>query len=642
MSNVNDYEVNFGELEIDKENSSVRYNDKLHKYWVKDSQQSCISVTTLIHKFSTFDELFWSSYKALESLADEDKFKGIKPDLLDRKVFNERYLDMTDVSLDDFNERREEILEEWAAKREESCIRGTAIHRAQELQHLAGNTKELQHLGLGGRFLTTTTNEIEVGAQKVYPELLLSRISPDGRLRIAGQADLVIVDGFDVYILDYKGLDIETPILTTKGFKLLKDITINDVIFDKDGDETNILNISEVHYNPCYKIKFDNGDEIIADHEHRWLVSFRFGKDNFKELVLTTEELKNSYEIYLEKKSSQYLPKIMNSKPLNRNKVDLPIDPYILGYWLGDGTSVAGSITCDNSDFWKEVMNRGYTYGENISGEDKCELRTIFGLRTELSKLNLINNKHIPNEYLLSSYEQRLDLLRGFMDADGYYNSKRKRFVMATTREYQADYLVTLLSTLGVKSTKIYAKKYCNNKEFDGWDVCFTMKDNPFLIRNQIGIEFPKYDNSSFRNIKSIEMVDTIPTKCLEVDSKSHTFLFGKNLIVTHNTNKKIETKSYFDKKTKKSQMMKYPLNNLQDTNFWHYSLQLSTYAWMIQKAYPELNIKSLVLIHYDHDGGCTTYECEYLKADVERMLGFYKNQIEHEEFKRSREKINF
>ena len=108
-------------------------------------------------------------------------------------------------------------------------------------------------------------------------------------------------------------------------------------------------------------------------------------------------------------------------------------------------------------------MNRGYTYGENISGEDKCELRTIFGLRTELSKLNLINNKHIPNEYLLSSYEQRLDLLRGFMDADGYYNSKRKRFVMATTREYQADYLVTLLSTLGVKSTKIYAKKYCNN-----------------------------------------------------------------------------------------------------------------------------------------------------------------------------------
>ena len=78
MSNVNDYEVNFGELEIDKENSSVRYNDKLHKYWVKDSQQSCISVTTLIHKFSTFDELFWSSYKALESLISTELFLRIR------------------------------------------------------------------------------------------------------------------------------------------------------------------------------------------------------------------------------------------------------------------------------------------------------------------------------------------------------------------------------------------------------------------------------------------------------------------------------------------------------------------------------------------------------------------------------------
>ena len=86
-------------------------------------------------------------------------------------------------------------------------------------------------------------------------------------------------------------------------------------------------------------------------------------------------------------------------------------------------------------------------------------MRTIFNLRTELNKLNLLNNKHIPTMYLLSSYEQRLDLLKGFMDADGYYNPTRKRFVMATTREHQADYLITLLATLGVKPTKIYAKK---------------------------------------------------------------------------------------------------------------------------------------------------------------------------------------
>ena len=48
--------------------------------------------------------------------------------------------------------------------------------------------------------------------------------------------------------------------------------------------------------------------------------------------------------------------------------------------------------------------------------------------------------------------------------------------------------------------------------------------------------------------------------------------------------------------------MMKYPLGNLQDSNYWHYVLQLSTYAWMIQMMDPRFKIKKLALIHYDHD----------------------------------------
>jgi len=636
--------IDYESLVIDKENETVQYNDELHKYWTKDTRQNCISVTTLIHEFTTFDEAFWSAYKTLEKMLPEDTFKSIKSDLTKTKTLTniDHYKGVHRISFEEFEENRQILLKEWEEKREASCIRGTAIHREHELAHLAGNTKELQHLNLGGKFNTNITNKIQLGEKGIYPELLLSKVSDDGLLRLAGQADLIIIDGNDVYVLDYKGLDITTPILTTNGFKMLMDLKKSDIIFDKDGNETNILNISEIHYNPCYKIVFDNGEEIIADHEHRWLVSFRQGTNKYKEKVLTTEEIKNAFELYKEKNNSLYLPKIMNPKSLNIEKVELPIDPYVLGYWIGDGTSVAGSITCVNKDVWEEIKRRGYTYGEDISGEDRSEMRTIFGLRTELGNLNLLGNKRIPIEYLLSSYEQRLDLLRGFMDSDGYYNSKRKRFVMATTREYQADCLMTLLATLGVKPTKIYAKKYCNNKEFDGWDVCFTMKENPFLVRNQEGVEYPNTDKASFRNIKSIELVETISTKCLEVDSPSHTFLFGRGLIPTHNTNKSIDKKSFFDSRIKRSAKLKYPLNNIDDCNFMHYSLQLSTYAWMIQQINPEFNIKLLMLIHYDHDGGCTTYECEYLKDDVERMLKYHKQQNGYKEFKNVRTKITF
>lgn len=114
----------------------------------------------------------------------------------------------------------------------------------------------------------------------------------------------------------------------------------------------------------------------------------------------------------------------------------------------------------------------------------------------------------------------------------------------------------------------------------------------------------------------------------------------GNEIIVAdYKTNKKIEQKSFYNSKTKQSSKMKYPLNNLDDVNFYHYSLQLSTYAWMLQKINPDFIIKDLILIHFDHNGNQTIYHCDYLKTEVERMLCFYKKQllIERERAKRKR-----
>ena len=73
---------------------------------------------------------------------------------------------------------------------------------------------------------------------------------------------------------------------------------------------------------------------------------------------------------------------------------------------------------------------------------------------------------------------------------------------------------------------------------------------------------------------------------------------------------------------------MKHPLNNLQDCNFNVYQLQLSLYAYMLQQINPDYNIKHLKIVHIDHDNQQHEYECEYLKADVERMLKHYKKQL--------------
>lgn len=101
----------------------------------------------------------------------------------------------------------------------------------------------------------------------------------------------------------------------------------------------------------------------------------------------------------------------------------------------------------------------------------------------------------------------------------------------------------------------------------------------------------------------------------------------NKITIADWKTNKKIETKSFFNSKTKTSVKMKFPLNNLDDVNYWHYTLQLSTYAWMVQKLNPEFEIEDLVLVHFDHADNMTVYHLPYLKNEVIKMLGHFKKE---------------
>lgn len=94
-----------------------------------------------------------------------------------------------------------------------------------------------------------------------------------------------------------------------------------------------------------------------------------------------------------------------------------------------------------------------------------------------------------------------------------------------------------------------------------------------------------------------------------------------------YKTNKKIETKSFYNSKTKSSVKMQFPLNNLDDTNYWHYCLQLSTYAYIIESYNSDFTIEDLVLVHFDHEDNMTVYHLPYLKKEVERMLSFYEKE---------------
>ena len=112
--------------------------------------------------------------------------------------------------------------------------------------------------------------------------------------------------------------------------------------------------------------------------------------------------------------------------------------------------------------------------------------------------------------------------------------------------------------------------------------------------------------------------------------------------LADHKTNKKIDLKGFYNSANRSTDKMKYPLGHLDECNFNHYQLQLSLYAWMLQKLNPKFVIKDLILNHYDHDGKNTLYHCSYLKEDVEKMLKHYAKQQKLEKQKAKYARIEY
>lgn len=367
------------------------------------------------------------------------------------------------------------------------------------------------------------------------------RIDSDD-FNISGYIDTVVSFGADrpadeATIIEIKGLALDTAIPTPNGFTTMGDIRVGDIVFDKDGAQCNVIAKSSVHNNPCYRVTFDDGTNVVCDENHRWYVKcLSYGSDF---MVLTTKEILERGITFgrIRKQSKWGVPV---SGALDCEHVELPVDPYILGLWLADGNKYNGSITEEiDSPIWAEIENRGFELGKAQHRDgSKAVTRTIKGIYGGLGSMHLLGNKHIPEIYMRASIEQRIQLVRGFFDGDGTYSSKRKQVLLSSTKKEYIDDVCALLSTLGVKTTICDYDSEGFGKPIHVWSVRLVpMWFNPFSARHQDMAINPKRRNKSkMRYIRTIEKIDDVPTQCIAVDSESHTYLYGVECAVTHNS----------------------------------------------------------------------------------------------------------
>ena len=192
---------------ITKQNGNIAFEEEAHIYYdVTQPDQKFISVTTLIHSFTQpFDKEFWSAYKALEKLLTKDAWAIEKKSLLNTKKFDKVLLELHDISENDFNKEQQAILDAWDEENRKSCERGTKIHADLENSfYKKGKNIDISKYQIGGTFeCRKDYNKLDL-ENGIYPEYLISRVSPDGKLRIAGQIDLLVKKGNKIIIGDWK------------------------------------------------------------------------------------------------------------------------------------------------------------------------------------------------------------------------------------------------------------------------------------------------------------------------------------------------------------------------------------------------------------------------------------------------------
>lgn len=349
-------------------------------------------------------------------------------------------------------------------------------------------------------------------------------------LRCAGTFDdLYYTYGYGLIVGDKKGLPLDTPLPTTSGWTTMGEVREGDLLLGRDGKPAKVVSKSQVHHKPCVRLVFDDGTSQVCDVDHRWPVS---------ETPSGRVEVVRAGDIRGRRARGKQV-QVAVPEALDLPDVDLPIDPYVLGAWLGDGNRSRAEISNPEGWIFDEIARRGYGFGKDISGRPGgCPQRTINGLRKQLIENGLIGNKHIPAQYLRASRAQRLALLQGLMDTDGCWNVGRRHAIITLVDEDLTRQVHELALTLGQRA-RIWPVKYSGfGITGTAWTVTFTPRGiAPFLLpRKADKVNIRNSVRSSRRMVVDVVDVDQVPTQCIEVDSVDRTYLCGRDMLVTHNT----------------------------------------------------------------------------------------------------------
>lgn len=426
--------------------------------------------------------------------------------------------------------------------------------------------------------ITMSTNcTYEEGAQASEWACFLLSVLPDPEVRVFLQRFIgyTLTGCTDEQVLailygkgsNGKALALGTPIPTPTGWSTQGDVRVGDEVFDDAGQVCRVVGLSPIWSDrPCYRMTFSDGSTIVADAEHEWAVRGWRGPRGHKtsgmrQSRVTTEQIASSL---ITRTRTQLLGgtacriterrwHVPAAKPLVCSPARLPVDPYILGLWLGDGASANARISCGDDDVshvMAKVEQAGYYArphrdSDGVNWLVKVSTNPVNrpgrghdSLAARLRRMSVLNNKHVPPIYLRASAGQRLSLLQGLMDSDGSTLASQAQCEFTNTNERLAESVAELLRSLGMNPTVRQSVATLHGRIIGPkWRVIFTSVPGTdvFTLPRKLASCRPR-KSPVVRGIVKCERVPSVPVRCIQVSSESHLYLAGQSMIPTHNS----------------------------------------------------------------------------------------------------------
>ncbi|WP_370945785.1 replicative DNA helicase [Amycolatopsis sp. cg5] len=383
-----------------------------------------------------------------------------------------------------------------------------------------------------------------------------------------------------------KALALDTPLPTPNGWTTMGEVQPGDQLIGAHGKPITVVDATGVlHDRPCYEVEFSDGTVLVADANHQWLTETRASRRAAQAArsrrqrpavtaeVRTTAEIAATVRCGTADKRANHSIKTANAMQLPDR--DLLLHPYALGAWLGDGHSAGARFTtADPQIIWYLEAEAGLetsklgpmSYSLRLPRPEPIEYRncevcgTPFTPQTSqvrtcgrscggnhhgtvqamLRTLGVLDNKHIPTEYLRASVQQRRALLAGLLDTDGTVaQSGAVQFSVTNARLAQDTY--ELIVSLGYRCSMSTKRVRGRSEESStAYTLHFTTQNRVFWLERKHLLQKERLTGvicrPHQRYIVDVRPVASVPVRCVEVDAPDHLYLAGRSMVPTHNS----------------------------------------------------------------------------------------------------------